>query len=85
MDEEVEDEAVMELLYEIKARWIQVTSSEGNEKAYERILALNVDEIRQTLTVLTPLHGVKRKPRCSLFRTSRSTRAGFLFFMAACF
>lgn len=55
MDEEVEDDAVMDLLYEIKARWMKVVSSEGNEEAYERILALNVEEIRQRLTVLAPL------------------------------
>jgi hypothetical protein len=48
---EVDDEAVLELIYDIKVRWLGMASS---EREYEQIQDFDVGEIRKTLDVLAP-------------------------------
>lgn len=56
---EVDDEAVLELIYDIKAQWLDTASS---EREYEQIKDFDVGEIRKTLDVLAPFSCGGRAP-----------------------
>ena len=56
---EVDDEAVLELIYDIKVRWMGMASS---EREYEQIQDFDVGEIRKTLDVLAPFSCGGRAP-----------------------